>query len=178
MRLSNELFARAVYWLIDNKKVEDQQELSEVTGITETTISRILNDKVKKPSKETIRKLLDAFPGIFNPSYFWGDDIYMTMEDKMDAMMDKQPTTSVDISSMTNSIIAAKDDAIESLKRELTTKDSLIADLEKRIKEKDDFIVILKKQVTTLSSQLRQQGINEYPFPVGVADERKTQHKR
>ena len=91
MRLSNELFARAVYWLIDKKKVEDQQELSKVTGITETTISRILNDKVKKPSQETIRKLLDAFPDIFNPSYFWGEDIYMIMEDKMEAMMETAP---------------------------------------------------------------------------------------
>ena len=71
---------------------------------------------------------------------------------------------------MTNSIIAAKDDAIESLKREIVS-------MESRIKEKDDFIAILKQQITTLSSQLRQQGIYEYPFPVGVADERKESKK-
>ena len=58
--LYNDLFAQAVNWLIDNGKVRDQQELSAKSGITETTISRIMNNRVKKPSDETIKKLLNT----------------------------------------------------------------------------------------------------------------------
>lgn len=89
MRLSNGLFAEAVNYLIDNNKVRDQQELSALTGITETTISRIMNDKVKQPSAETLQKLYDAFPGFFNPKYFRGENAYMLMQDYIDAQQKK-----------------------------------------------------------------------------------------
>ena len=89
MRLSNGLFAEAVNYLIDNNKVRDQQELSSLTGITETTISRIMNDKVKQPSAETLQKLYDAFPGFFNPKYFRGENAYMLMQDYIEAQQKK-----------------------------------------------------------------------------------------
>lgn len=64
MKSKNELFAQALQWLYTNHECKDQKELSVKTGITETTISRILNNRVKNPSADTIGKLLDAFPMI------------------------------------------------------------------------------------------------------------------
>ena len=82
MRLRNGLFAQAIDWLYKTGKVKDQKELSVLTGITETTISRILNDKVKGgPSELTLRRLDNAFKGIFNMDYFRGKSTALLLED-------------------------------------------------------------------------------------------------
>ena len=81
MKLSNSLFAQAVAWIYENTEVKDQKTLASVTGITETTISRILNDKVKKPSKETLMRLNDAFEGVFNLTYFTGASVVLLNAD-------------------------------------------------------------------------------------------------
>ena len=81
--LKNQLFIRAVDYLIDEGKVASQKELAQVTGITEATLSNIRNDK-KIVSDKTIRKLLEAFPGLFNADYFRGKSIYMLMSDYLE----------------------------------------------------------------------------------------------
>ena len=64
--ITNEIFARALQWLYSHGRVRDQKDFAAVTGITETTISRILNDKVRHPSSDTIRKVSSLFPGVFD----------------------------------------------------------------------------------------------------------------
>ena len=66
----NERFRVALDYLYKNGLVADQRELSEKIGISETSISQILNNRVQKPSEATIRKLNEAFGNIFNPEYF------------------------------------------------------------------------------------------------------------
>ena len=66
----NERFRVALDYLYKNGLVADQRELSEKIGVSETSISQILNNRVKKPSESTIRKLNEAFGNIFNPEYF------------------------------------------------------------------------------------------------------------
>jgi len=91
MKLSNDLFIQAMNYLITSKKVRDQQHLASVTGITESTLSRIMNDRVQKPSPVTIQKLLQAFPGIFNPLYLQGRSSYLLMSDYNEAVDKKEP---------------------------------------------------------------------------------------
>ena len=152
MTLGNELFALAVEWLYDHNKVADQKELAQVTGITETTISRILNNKVKKPSDATVRKLLNAFSGLFNPNYFRGKSLYMLMsdviEERIDAEEKKQNAPDMD----------------ELLKK--------IKELEKRIKEKDEILEYIRKENADLKAQIANSSYT-YPFPHGVADDKK-----
>jgi len=82
MRLLNDLFAKAATWIFENyPDVPDQKTLAIRTGITETTLSRILNDKVKRPSALTIKRLTSAFEGVFNPDYFIGRSTTMLMAD-------------------------------------------------------------------------------------------------
>lgn len=161
MRLSNGLFAEAVNYLIDNGKVKDQQDLSARTGITGTTISRILNDKVKQPSAETMQKLFDAFPGLFNPKYFRGESVYLLMEDYIDAQNETKPKQEahLDNSSLMNAAIAAKDETIASLHREIKTKDDLILALKNRIEDLESRI-----------AKHNQKEVKEYPFEMGVAE--------
>ena len=171
--LYNDLFAQAVNWLIDNGKVKDQQELSAKSGITETTISRIMNNRVKKPSDETIKKLLNTFPGLFNPDYFRGRHLYMLMSEVIDAKMyvkekEEKAKNIIDQSSVINAALAAKDETIASYQLRIEEKEKIISELEKRIKEKNDLIASLKNQVALLTSQLKSG--YEYPFHPGVAD--------
>jgi transcriptional regulator with XRE-family HTH domain len=108
----NEIFKKVLDWLYAEHKVVDQREFSARTGINEATISRIINNRVKQPSADTIRKVVDTFPEI-NPGYLRGEDENITILPH--STPTPQPT--IDASSMVNAIIAAKDEVIESLKR-------------------------------------------------------------
>jgi len=77
----NDCFRVALDYLYKNGLVVDQRELSEKIGVSETSISQIINNRVKKPSETTIRKLNEAFGNIFNPEYFRGHSIHLLMED-------------------------------------------------------------------------------------------------
>ena len=81
----NKLFASALDYLYKSGLVSDQKDLSEKTGITQVSISRILNDRVKKPSEDSLRKLNAAFDNIFNPAYFRGESDVLLMSDLIDA---------------------------------------------------------------------------------------------
>lgn len=157
MTLGNELFALAVEWLYDHNKVADQKELAQVTGITETTISRILNDKVKKPSDATIRKLLNAFPGLFNPNYFRGKNIYMLMSDVIEERIyaEEKKQNALDMD--------------ELLKK--------IKELEERIKEKEEILEYIRKENADLKAQIANSSYT-YPFPHGVAEDKKSKRIR
>lgn len=68
--IRNERFRVALDYLYKNGLVADQRELSVKTGLSQKSISHILNNRVQNPSEATIRKLNEAFGNIFNPEYF------------------------------------------------------------------------------------------------------------
>lgn len=143
--LKNQLFIMAVDYLIDEGKVESQKELAQVTGITEATFSNIRNDK-KVVSDKTVRKLLEAFPALFNADYFRGKNIYMLKSEYLEAKIEAEekektasaslstPVTGVpEMSSVFNSALAKADESIATLKIALAVKDQLIAERQARI---------------------------------------------
>lgn len=77
----NERFVSALDYLYRGGLVADQRELSRKTGIAETSLSRIINNKVREPSEATIRKLNTAFGNIFNPAFFRCESSQMILED-------------------------------------------------------------------------------------------------
>lgn len=183
--LKNRRFIKAVDYLITEKKVGNQKDLANLTKISEATISNIRNDK-KLVSDSTINKLLDAFPGLFNPEYFRGRNIYMLMSESIDARIwaeekrqaeepqpAPQPAPSIDPSSMVNAIISsnaiaisAKDETIASLQREIKTKDDVISDLRTRLHSLEASLTLLRHQSPSPSFP----DLSRYPFPVGAAD--------
>ena len=167
--LKNRLFINAVDYLIEKKIVHDQKSISEKTGIMEATLSNIRNDK-KIVSDKTIRKFLENFPGIFNPDYFKGQNIYMTIKDVIDAKIveeDKKqkekelsiPTTdiSVLIEKAVEKATAYADKAIAALEDQVSEKDARIRMLEDRIRELEAF------------SNIHTNPLKDYPFEIGVA---------
>ena len=80
-KLKNELFKVAVDYLFREKKVGSQKELAEKIGITEPSLSRVMNG-CRTVSDKTLHKMNEAFGGIFNMAYFRGEDPHcMLMED-------------------------------------------------------------------------------------------------
>lgn len=182
--LKNQLFIKAVDWLIDNGCVANQKELAAITKIQEPTLSNIRNDR-KVVSDKTIRKLLDAFPGIFNPEYFRGQNIHMTMAELIEAnyeadkLAKSEPSADIpDMSSVFNSALAKADETIESLKRELLTKDDLIHSLRDQLAIKDQLIAEQKARLIDYRRIIDSKDeFSNYPFPIGAAEGDKRQRK-
>ena len=79
--LKNELFKVAIDYIYREHLVGSQGELAEKIGISASSLSRIMNDK-KFVGDDTLRKMNEAFGGIFNMAYFRGEDPHcMLMED-------------------------------------------------------------------------------------------------
>lgn len=190
--LKNQLFIQAVDYLIDEGKVESQKELAQVTGITEATFSNIRNDK-KVVSDKTIRKLLEAFPALFNADYFRGKNIYMLMSEYLEAKIEAEEKEKAsraslsgsaagipDMSSVFNSALAKADESIASLKIALAAKEQLIDEkqsrivtLEKTIADKDAIIRARDARILALERQIANinaSDLSKYPFTIGVAE--------
>ena len=92
MILKNERFASVLDWLIREHYVIDQRDLADKTGITATTISRIMTGKVE-PKDETLRKLNAAFENMFNMQYLRGLSTTMLVADQEQATSLHDDTT-------------------------------------------------------------------------------------
>lgn len=136
-------------------------------GTNKDTITNILHYRTPV-TEDIITKLQTASGCVFNLQWLRGEsnvmfaaDVKKMTDDTAEAMSQLSP----DMSSMINAVIAAKDDAITSLKRELASKDETIS-------TKDALIKTLQQQVSDLRTQLAiQKGLSDgYPYPTGVAE--------
>jgi len=69
----NQIFVAAFDYLNQIGRVGDQRELSQKTGISQTSISRIFNNHVRQPSEDSLRKLNAAFENMFNMQWLRGE---------------------------------------------------------------------------------------------------------
>ena len=191
----NHIFAAAIDELRrrEGKKLS-QKEIADRMGVTEDTVSRImrLHNQV---TEDIITRLQTASGCIFNLQWLRGESDVMLAAD-----VDNRPapvadylhesTLFPDYGSMTNAIIAAKDDAIASLKRELAkteesskrelaAKEETIGALRGQLATKDAYIESLQQQVSDLRAALAEQqkkdSLGNYPFTIGAADEMEQQ---
>ena len=185
----NERFKKALDWLYSEGLVGDQQELSSKTGINEATISRILNNKVRQPSPETIRKLVSKFRDI-DPAFLRGESESVTVQQSPSA---QQPQTYIDPASEHNATISAYVQLANRLTDDLTRKEqemadrfadndaiiaetqSRIADLEQTIADKDAIIRARDARILELERRIAQSNsddLSKYPFPIGAAEDK------
>ena len=163
--LKNKLFISAVDWLIDHKKVENQKELAAVTTIQETTISNISNDK-KIVSDKTIRKLIESFPGLFNPDYFRGQSVWMLMQDLMEEKAKTEtpknvPSNIGDVMELYAQRVRLVDDLRQSLKEELAEVRAIKEDMQTAVNDFRDATNRLTQALKSLNEQR--------PLSIGIA---------
>lgn len=186
----NNRFAAAFDYLKRNKGIKTQKELAKRMGVSKDTITRIL--KAYTPvTEDAITKFQTATNCIFNLQWLRGEsDTMLAIDVEKKSVSEsenpQQLAWTPDFSSMTNAMIAAKDDAIESLKRELVkteesakrelvAKEETIIALRGQLATKDALIDSLKQQVADLraaiASQQTKDPLGNYPFPIGAADD-------
>jgi len=199
----NERFKKALDWLYSEGLIVDQQELSSKTGINEATISRILNNKVRQPSPETIRKLVSTFRDI-DPAYLRGESESVTVQQSPSAQQPQTPvgpatpTSAIDSSSAVNAALAAYAELTNRLKQEmadrLADKDTIIAEkqsrieslertianLERTVSDKDALIRARDSRILDLERRLAQSNaddLSKYPFAIGAAEDQSRQQQ-
>lgn len=182
----NNIFAAAIDELRRREGKLTQVELAARMGVNKDTITNILHNKTVV-TDDIITRLQTASGCIFNLQWLRGESDTMFSEQINDGSKTSGTNTSgmPTYSSMTNSIIAAKDEAIESLKRELATtaniskreldaKNEIISVLREQLITKDMLIDTLQQQVVDLRAALAEQqkkdSLTGYPFTLGVAE--------
>lgn len=206
----NKIFAAAYDHLKRTQGVRTQEQLADKMGVSPETVSRIIRAHTDV-TEDAISRLQTASGCVFNLQWLRGEsDVMLAADIKKNDGHATEATlpSSPDMSSMINSIIAAKDDAITSLKREVASKDETIAAKDETIAtkeaaitakeatiaakeatiaakdaaiaDKDSFIKALQQQVSDLRAQLAiQKGLSDgYPYPVGVAERDQRTAKR
>ena len=155
----NEIFKQMLDWIYANTEAHNQADVSRKSGLFEATISRALNGKIKRVKQETLRKVNSAFGNVFNPAWLRGDSDIMLVADLAPISSTQSQTTTpsetdtADMSSLINAALAAKDETIMSLKRELSTKDDLIAALREQITDHNQLMQTTRQQADDLTKK-------------------------
>ena len=93
-KVKNECFRVAVDYLYSKNAIKADKELAEKIDVTPATLSRIRKD-LSVVSNDTIRKMNEAFGGIFNLAYFRGESTWLLLQDAMESeTAAPHPTTS------------------------------------------------------------------------------------
>ena len=196
-KLHNAPFLRA-FEVLKQEKGINQQQAAKLINTKSGSLSDYKSGK-KKAGQEMYERLARAFGGRLNMRYLTGESEYMLLANvpeeelieygqrdgnpdfdvqkkaKAANLTQSEPSTCFpDISSVFNAALAAKDDAIESLKRELRTKDEVIQALHDQVTTKDILITELRHQISQLQMELSQEQskttLKNFPFPPGFAE--------
>lgn len=125
-----------------------------------TSMSAAMNGDEKYLTDSLFKNICAAFPGVFNLDYLLtGKGDLLTVEEDARNEAIKETFGMIDQSSMMNALIAAKDETIASLHRELDAKNETIALQRSRIAD-------LERQLAAA----RMSDIDNYPFTIGAAE--------
>ena len=142
--------------------IHTQSDFANALRKSRNAITLALNGDEKYLTDKLFTTICEAFQGVFDLQYLLtGEGSLLTTEEEVhnkeyEKLYNPQP---IDQSSLVNALLAAKDETIESLKRELAAKDETIALQRSRIAE-------LERQIaaSTLSD------LSRYPFAIGAAE--------
>ena len=133
-----------------------------------TSMSAAMNGDEKYLTDSLFKNICEAYPGVFDLDYLLtGEGQLLTIEEEVkdkdiENLYKPQP---IDNSSLVNAVIAAKDETIDSLKRELAAKNETIALQRSRIAD-------LERQLAAATTS----DLSRYPFTIGAAEDNKQPH--
>jgi transcriptional regulator with XRE-family HTH domain len=156
--------------------IHTQTDFAVALKYSRVYISSALNGNEKNLTDKLFTTICEAFPGVFDLHYLLtGEGSLLTIEEEVhikdyERLCNPQP---IDQSSLINAAIAAKDEAIASLKRELQTKDDIIQALREQIATKDQLIAEQNARLIEYRRIIdsRDSTLTNYPFPYGVAED-------
>ena len=140
-----------------------------------TSMSAAMNGDEKYLTDSLFKNICEAYKGVFDLNYLLtGEGDLLTLEEEVhneeyEKLYNPQP---IDQSSLINATIAAKDEAIASLKRELQTKNDIIQALREQISTKDQLIAEQKARLIDYRRIIdSHNGLPNYLFPIGAAEQ-------
>ena len=182
-----ERFNAAFEYLKNRGLVHMQRDLAEAIGTTESNISHALKGDEKALTDSLCMRLSRAYDMISAQWLICGDgEMVINNNINNNFITSDNIKNFPDYSSLINAALAAKDDNIMSLKRELADKEEsfrrerdakneTIQELRSRLEDKDEYITSLKQRMQDLRGTielLRSKGIlDDYPFRTGASDE-------
>ena len=144
--------------------IHTQTDFANSMRYSRNAISLALNGNEKYLTDSLFKNICEAYPGVFDLDYLLtGDGQLLTIEEEVkdkdiENLYKPQP---IDNSCLVNAVIDAKDETIDSLKRELAAKNETIALQRSRIAD-------LERQLAAATHDL-----SRYPFTMGVAEDNK-----
>lgn len=154
--IKNERFRNAIDCLYAQKLIESDVDAASKIGISKSGFSRLLNDR-KSVSDETLRKMNDAFGGIFNMAYFRGESDFLLVEDaKQKAVSPSTDEPTANIIELYASLIQDIEKIRQQVKQELAEVQALKHEY---LTARDDF----RKAITLLHPALKYEIPNEQP---------------
>lgn len=178
MRKRNKIFAEAFKWLKahkdnEGKGVKYQKDLAALVGVSEDTITRIMHDQTEV-TDDFLCKFNEAFDNIFNYQWLRGEENEPVLTADLGKSNPQQSAQVIDPSSMVNAIIAAHNGALAAKDELISAKEETITSLRRELRTKDELIISLRQQLLQLQQLQRQQShLSPYPYPTGVADDKK-----
>lgn len=171
---TTEIFLKMVYWLVDNTEMANPTAVARKAGINAANVTKIKTGKNKSVQYETMVKLNNAFDNVFNPEWMRGESDVMLMADLAPVGTDHPTPQTTD---PTTILIAAKDETIAALKRELSAKDDVITAKDSIIATKDKLISTLQQQIDDLRMQVAsEKGLHSSGISPLEAADRETAH--
>jgi transcriptional regulator with XRE-family HTH domain len=154
--IKNERFRNAIDCLYAQKLIESDVDAASKIGISKSGFSRLLNDR-KSVSDETLRKMNDAFGGIFNMAYFRGESDFLLVEDaKQKAVSPSTDEPTANIIELYASLIQDIEKIRQQVKQELAEVQALKHEY---ITARDDF----RKAITLLHPSIQYNNPNDQP---------------
>lgn len=139
---TTEIFTTMVEWIVDNTEMRNPTEALRKAGLDTANYSKIKSGTNKYVKYETMRKLNNAFGKPFNPEWMRGKSDKMLTSDVAPLCSGRQAEPAV--TDWASVALAAKDETIAGLKRELDGKDKIIAANETLIKNLQQTVADLR----------------------------------
>lgn len=163
---------QAIAWLKRNQGIL-QKDIADKMGMAEASFTRALARIKEKNDEDFVISFHSAVSDFISLDYLLhGFGSLVTKDGEVSSRsMTVTNQQLPDMSSVFNAALAAKDDAIESLKRELRTKDEIIQAFRDRLADKDQIIAEQKARLIDYRRIIDSRvSLSDYPFPVGAAD--------
>ena len=170
--------------------IHTQIDFAEAIRITRPALSSAMNGNESYLTNNLFQKICAAFPGVFDLDYLLtGEGSLLNVEEDLrnkDVESTVHPTPvhdTIDYTFMVEKAVekatAYADKTISALEKQIADKDHQIERLEKEVEVKDNTIEKLQDRILDLERLLsKNTPVTDYPFPIGVADERKLDPNR
>lgn len=148
----NNIFAAAIDYLKRNRVIISQAELAAKMGVNKDTITNIIKYRTVV-TEDVITKLQTASDCVFNLQWLRGESDVMLMED----LQRSEENTNVDPWKCSEEVGQTRYGSDRTFDIVVAAKDEVIASLKRELSDKDVLIEVLRQQVSDLRGMLSVQ---------------------